>query len=70
MNWDDLKIVLAIHRSKSMSQAARMLEIDPSTATRRLAAIESDLGAILFSRSKSGLAATDAGQIAIEHALE
>lgn len=70
MNWDDLKIVLAIYRTRSMSQAARLLKIDPSTAARRLTAIEADLGTILFSRSKSGLAVTDAGRIAVEHALE
>lgn len=69
MNWDDLKIVLAIHRGGSMSKAAKLLGIDHSTVTRRLTAIERDLGAVLFVRSKLGLTANDAGQVAIEQAI-
>ncbi len=69
MNWNDLKIVLAIHRAGSLSGAARMVDVDQSTATRRLAAIEGDLGTVLFSRSKQGMRATDAGRIAIDEAL-
>lgn len=70
MNWDDLKVVLAVHRAGSLTRAAQLLDIDQSTAARRLAAIERDLGAVLFSRSKQGLLPTDAGQVAIEQALE
>ena len=69
MNWDDLKVVLAIHRAGSMSKAARVLGIDQSTVTRRIAAIEGELGTVLFVRSNAGLRANDAGRIAIEHAL-
>lgn len=70
MNWDDLKVVLAIHRAGSLTRAARLLYMDQSTAGRRLNAIERDLGTILFSRTKTGLVATDAGKIAIELGLE
>ncbi len=47
-----------------------MLGIDASTAGRRLVAIERDLDAVLFSRAKSGLSPTEAGEIAIQQAIE
>ncbi len=70
LRWDDLKILLAIGRQGSLTSAAQILGIDQSTAGRRLSALEADLGAVLFVRSKSGFAATDAGEVAIGHALE
>jgi DNA-binding transcriptional LysR family regulator len=70
LNWDDLKVLLAISRSGSLTGAASLLGIDQSTAGRRLAALEADLGVILFVRSKTGLAPTDAGQAAISRAVE
>lgn len=70
MDWDNLKVALAISRTGSLTQAAQMLGIDQSTAGRRLGVLESDLGAILFVRSKSGFSPTDAGEAAIRQALE
>ena len=70
MDWDNLKVALAISRMGSLTQAAQMLGIDQSTAGRRLSALEGDLGVILFVRSKSGFALTDAGEAAINQALE
>ena len=69
MNWDDLRVVLAVHRAGSMSRAARVLDVDQSTATRRLAAIERDLGATLFIRSNAGMRANDSGRVVVEEAL-
>ena len=69
MNWDDLRVVLAVHRAGSMSRAARILGVDQSTATRRLAAVERDLGATLFIRSNAGMRANDAGRVVVEEAL-
>lgn len=70
MNWDDLKIVLAVQKTGSMARAAEWLKIDPSTTGRRLNAIERDLGTVLFTRSKSGMTPTDAGEVVIEHAMQ
>ncbi|GAB4224355.1 MAG: LysR family transcriptional regulator [Kiloniellaceae bacterium] len=70
MDWDNLKVALAISRMGSLTQAAQVLGIDQSTAGRRLSALEGDLGVILFVRSKSGFALTDAGEAAIAEALE
>ncbi len=70
MDWDNLKVALAISRVGSLTQAAQMLGIDQSTAGRRLSALEGDLGVILFVRSKTGFALTDAGEAAIREAME
>ncbi|CAN0601303.1 unnamed protein product, partial [Ectocarpus sp. 12 AP-2014] len=68
-DWDHLKVVLAIHRGGSLTAAATLLVMDQTTAGRRLNALEEQLGIALFLRSKGGFAATEAGQIVIEHAL-
>lgn len=70
VNWDDMKVVLAISRAGSITRAAEILQVDQSTAGRRLNAIEAALGAILFVRSKTGLLPTAAGEAAIARALE
>lgn len=70
MTWDNLKIVLAINRSGSLTGAAHLLEIDQSTVGRRLSAYEADLGTILFVRAKSGFVPTDAGALVIARAKE
>ena len=70
LNWDGLKVLLAISRAGSISGAAGLLGVDQSTAGRRLAALEAELGAILFVRSKAGLAPNEAGHAAIARAIE
>ncbi len=70
LNWDDLKVLLAISRSGSLTGAATLLGVDQSTAGRRISALEADLGAILFARSKTGFAPTSAGEVVIARALE
>jgi DNA-binding transcriptional LysR family regulator len=69
-NWDDMKVALAIARAGSMTRAAEALGIDQSTCGRRLGALEAALGAVLFIRSKTGLAPTEAGEAAIARASE
>jgi DNA-binding transcriptional LysR family regulator len=63
-------VLLAIARSGTLTGGAALLGIDQSTAGRRLAALEADLGVILFVRSKLGFAPTAAGHAAIQRALE
>lgn len=62
VNWDDFRFVLAIARAGSVSGAARTLDVDQSTVSRRLTVLEDQLGAVLFFRSRSGFAPTDAGE--------
>ncbi len=70
MNWNDLKIILALHRTGSQTAAAQMLRLNQSTVGRRLNTIEADLGIILFTRSKAGFEATEAGDVVIRAAKE
>jgi molybdate transport repressor ModE-like protein len=53
-DWDDLRLVLAIARARSLSGAARALGINHATVFRRLGAIEARLGVRLFDRHKGG----------------
>ncbi|MDT2021790.1 LysR family transcriptional regulator [Methylocella sp. CPCC 101449] len=54
-DWNDLKLVLAVHRAGSLTQAAQALAIDHSTAFRRLKALETRLDVRLFERLPGGV---------------
>ena len=64
MNWDDLRVVLAIAQEGTLSGAARSLRVTHSTVFRRLGAIEGNLGVRLFERFRDGYSATPAGEAA------
>ncbi len=68
LNWDDLKYALAVGRTGSLTRAALQLGVNQSTATRRLVALEAEIGEILFIRTQGGLTPTDAGRLAIARA--
>jgi DNA-binding transcriptional LysR family regulator len=55
VRWDDVRIFLAVYRRKTIAGAATRLGIDGSTVSRRLAALEADLGERLFERTRDGL---------------
>ena len=61
MNWDDLRIFLAVARQGSLSAAARALRVTQPTIGRRLKGLEDTLGARLFDRLPEGLVPTEAG---------
>jgi DNA-binding transcriptional LysR family regulator len=58
MNWDDMKLLLAVHRAGSVSAAAKRLGVSHTTISRRLLGLERDLDARLFRRTARGLEAT------------
>jgi len=60
--WDDLKCFLAVARAESLSGAGKELRLDPATLGRRIARLERDLGALLFTRSPQGYVLTAEGQ--------
>ncbi|MDO7903388.1 LysR family transcriptional regulator [Pseudomonas sp. K1(2024)] len=62
MNWDDIRIFLAVHRASTLTGAAQQLGIDQTTVSRRLAGLERTLGSRLFLRSNSGLTLTVTGR--------
>jgi DNA-binding transcriptional LysR family regulator len=61
LDWDDLRFFLAIARLGSLSAAARELRVTQSTVGRRLASLESALGARLLHRTPEGYVPTLAG---------
>ena len=61
LEWDHLRVVLAVHRSGSMQAASLLLEVDRATVLRRLDALEARLGARLFDRRRDGCVLTRAG---------
>jgi DNA-binding transcriptional LysR family regulator len=68
MDWNDLRHVLAVSRSGSLSAAARHLRVNQTTVARRIAALERSLGVRLFDRVDGRMVATDAGQAAVARA--
>lgn len=70
MDWNNLKVALAISRAGSLTRAAKKLGVDTSTAGRRLSSLEAELGIMLFVRTKTGFVLTDAGRVAIGRVAE
>lgn len=68
MDWDDLRIFLAVARTESLSGAGKRLKIDPATVGRRIARLEGALGAVLFQKSPQGYQLTEAGMRLLPHA--
>ena len=62
MNWDDMRVFLAVARDGSLSAAARHLKVTQPTVGRRLGQLESDLGTRLFDRLPDGFVPTQAGE--------
>jgi DNA-binding transcriptional LysR family regulator len=53
-SWDDLRILLAVHRDKSFLAAGKTLGVAASTVGRRVEAIERSLGRVLVHRGNDG----------------
>jgi len=64
LEWDDLRVVLAVFREGTLSGAARSLSVTHSTVFRRLGAIEERIGVRLFERFRDGYSPTPAGETA------
>jgi DNA-binding transcriptional LysR family regulator len=62
MNWDDVRIFLAVARAGQILGAGRRLGLNHATVSRRVAALEEALGAKLFQRLTTGTELTAAGQ--------
>ena len=62
MNWDDLKLFLAVARSGSISGAAKQLGVQHSTVSRRIRSFEEKLGTRLLERKTGRYELTQAGE--------
>lgn len=61
-DWNDLRYLLAIARTGTLTSAARELGVEHTTVGRRLAALESALGTRLFTRGPDGFVPTSAAR--------
>ncbi len=62
INWDDIKMFLALVRSGSVRSAATQLDVSHSTVARRVEAMEQRLSVRLFERLPDGYSVTAAGE--------
>ena len=58
MNWDDLKVLLALSRAGSTRKAAGLVGVSNTTVMRRLESLEEQVGGRLFDRTPDGFTAT------------
>ena len=68
MNWDDVRIFLAVARHGQILGAARALGLNHATVARRLTALETSLGSKLFSRRTNGSDLSEEGERFLVHA--
>ncbi len=54
MDWDDVRVLLALSRQGSVRAAARALKVSHTTVSRRLGSLEDSLGVRILDRSNAG----------------
>jgi DNA-binding transcriptional LysR family regulator len=62
MDWDSVRMFLAVARAGRLSVAARKLGVEHTTVSRRVAALEHELAAPLFHRTAAGYLLTPVGE--------
>jgi DNA-binding transcriptional LysR family regulator len=62
MEWDDVRIFLAVARSGSISAAGKVLGVNHSTVSRRMQSFEEKIKVRLFEKLNSGYVLTTAGE--------
>ncbi len=68
MNWNDLRYLLALSRTRKLSGAARSLGVDDTTVSRRLKSLQRVAGVDLYHRLPDGeFQLTQAGDAVVEH---
>jgi DNA-binding transcriptional LysR family regulator len=68
LDWRDLRVALVLARHGSLGEAGRALRLDPTTVSRRIAALEQAAGAPLFVREPEGWRPTETGRRVVEAA--
>src|SRR5262245_42662526 len=62
LDWDQVRVFLAVARAGQLAGAASRLGLDVSTVSRRLDRLESELGVHLFDRTRDGTVPTAAAE--------
>ena len=68
MDWDNLRVFVALAREQSVRAAATALGVSHSTVSRRIDAFERDLGVRLFKRLPDGFVLTPFGEDTLQTA--
>ncbi|KPY89100.1 LysR family transcriptional regulator [Pseudomonas syringae group genomosp. 7] len=68
MQISDIEVFAAIASCRSLSEAARRLGLSPMAVSRRLAALENDLGVRLAHRTTRSVSLTPEGEVFLPHA--
>ena len=68
MNTVQLKYFIAVAESGSFSEAAEIMYSGQSTVSKQIAALEKELGVLLFDRSKRQISLTEHGKVLLPHA--
>ncbi len=68
LDWNDVKVFLAIARAGTLGGAARLIGQTQPTMGRRLRVLEEAVGHVLFHRTTEGFVLTDAGHAVLTHA--
>lgn len=68
MNIDDVRLFLVVTESHSFAQAARRLNLAPMKVSRRLAALEQEIGRRLIQRTTRAISLTEEGAEFIPYA--
>jgi len=62
MDWDNVRVFLAVARAGQLLGAARNLSLNHATAARRISALETELGSRLFVRRTNGSSLSAEGE--------
>ncbi len=65
MNWRDLRLLLEVSRSTTMTETAKRLGMNQTAVSRRLEALEESIGVQLVHRRRDGIGLSDAGAEAV-----
>lgn len=70
LEWDQIRLFLAVMRASSLAGAAARLGLDTSTVSRRLDRLEARLGVALFDRARDGTRPTAVAEQMLPRAEE
>ena len=70
VDWEDIRLFLAVARGEGLSAAARQAGSSPATLGRRMTALERSLGQRLFVRERLGYRLTEPGRQFLAQAEE
>lgn len=68
MNWDDIRIFLAVADAQSLGGAVRLANASPATLSRRIARLEQALGQKLFIHRSTGYVLNEDGKSFLKEA--